>query len=145
MRKYTSSCNRSIYTLYNVCVCVCGVCVCVYVCVAVTKMAALGLVVVSQGQRHVSQEGPSLLTTNHLLSTTPLGALGRLFGREPLQLLRATLTCWTGCPSMANQPWHPTATQPRVVGRETGHLTHLRHHGLEHDPGCLLHLAPRPS
>ena len=124
------------------CVCVCDT---VCVCVAVTKMAALALVVVSQGQRHVSQKGPSLPTTNHLLSTTPLGALGWLFGREPSQLLRATVTCRTGCPSTANQPWHPTATQPRVVGRETGHLTHLRHHGLEQDPGCHLHPAQRPS
>ena len=29
----------------------------------------------------------------------PLGALGWLFDREPSQLLRATVTCWTGCPS----------------------------------------------
>ena len=41
-------------------------------------------------------------------------------------LLRAMVTFRTGCPSMHGhyRLWHPTATWPRVVGRETSHLTH---------------------
>ena len=52
------------------------------------------------------------------------------------------LDCAFQKPGLAKSP---TATQPRVVGCETGHLTHPRRHGLEQDPGCCLRPAQCPS
>ena len=61
-----------------------------WMCVCdIVKMATLGLVVVRQGQRHVPQEGLSLPTMNHHLSTSPPGHFG-------LVLWQGTITATKG-------------------------------------------------
>ena len=98
--RYLCVCSCPVGTCICVCVRAC-MCVCVCVCVTSSKWRRWASWSFDRTALRTSRRAFRYQPRITIFPPHPLGALGWLFDREPSQLLRATVTCRTGCPSTA--------------------------------------------
>ena len=95
-------CSTLLHDSLCVCVCACvRACVRACVCVTSSKWRRWAWWSFDRTASRTSRRAFRCQPRITIFPPHPLGALGWLFDREPSQLLRATVTCQTGCPSTA--------------------------------------------